>query len=102
VVNIAAPLNGAKFRRREVIHYEGSATDAEQEAIISGLKWYFDGSEITAGSGKTSFDQQLTATAPLGNHTIRLEATDAQGHAVSTTVTISIGPALCPSTSNCP
>jgi hypothetical protein len=100
VVNIAAPLNGAKFRRGEVVHYAGSATDAEQEAITgSGLQW-FDGT-TGIGSGQ-SFDLKLDPTAALGPHTIKLEATDAQGHKSSATVTISVGPALCASTANCP
>jgi hypothetical protein len=102
VANIASPLSGVKFRRGEFIHYEGSASDAEQEAIVAGLNWYFDGTLISASTGKTSFDQKIGATAPIGNHTIKLEATDSQGHVGSTTVMISIGPALCPSTSNCP
>jgi hypothetical protein len=104
-VNIASPLDGAKYRRGEFIHYDGSATDAFDSAIVAGLKWYFDGTEISEGNGKMSFDKRLAADTPLGNHTIRLEATDSQGgsgHVASTTVTINIGPALCPSTSKCP
>jgi hypothetical protein len=102
IVNIAAPLNGSKYRRGEFINYEGSATDGEQEAIVGGLKWYFDGVQITEGDGKQSFDKRLAANTPLGNHTIKLEATDNQGNVSSKTVTINIGPALCPSTSKCP
>jgi hypothetical protein len=101
IVNIASPLN-SKYRRLEFIHYEGSASDGEQEAIVAGLKWYFDGVQITDGDGKQSFDKQIPAGAPLGNHTIRLDATDAQNHTSSASVMISIGPALCPSTSKCP
>jgi hypothetical protein len=101
IVNIASPLS-SKYRRGEFIHYEGSASDGEQEAIVAGLKWYFDGVQITDGDGKQSFDKQIAAGAPLGNHTIRLDATDAQNHTSSASVTISIGPALCPSTSKCP
>jgi hypothetical protein len=103
ITNIASPLNGAKVRRGEFVHYEGSATDAEQEAITgANLKWYDD--RLTPqliGTGQ-SFDLRLAADSPLGDHHIKLEATDLQGHTYSTTVTITIGPALCPSTSKCP
>jgi len=101
IVNIASPLS-SKYRRGEFIHYEGSASDGEQEAIVAGLKWYFDGVQITEGDGKQSFDKRIAAGASLGNHTIRLDATDAQNHTSSASVIISIGPALCPSTSKCP
>jgi hypothetical protein len=101
--NVASPLNGGKYRRGEFVHYEGSATDAEQSAITGGgLKWY-DSKPSThqIGTGQ-SFDLKLAADAPLGEHVITLTATDAQGHTASTTVTITVGPALCPSTSKCP
>jgi hypothetical protein len=103
ITNIASPLNGAKVRRGEFVHYEGSATDAEQEAITgANLKWYDDRlTPQSIGTGQ-SFDLRLAADSPLGDHHIRLEATDLQGHPYSTTVTITIGPALCPSTSKCP
>jgi hypothetical protein len=101
-VNIASPLNGSKYRRGEFVHYEGSAFDAFNGAIITGLKWYFDDTVIDEGTDKMSFDKKLAATAPLGNHTIKLVATDADGHVGSASVTIIIGPALCPSTSSCP
>jgi hypothetical protein len=101
--NIASPLNGSKYRRGEQVHYEGSASDAEQSAITGdNLKWYdnrLTPSQIGTGQ---SFDLRLAADSPLGDHIIKLEATDAQGHKTFTTVTISIGPALCPSTSKCP
>ncbi|OLB23643.1 MAG: hypothetical protein AUH17_06290 [Actinobacteria bacterium 13_2_20CM_68_14] len=103
IVNIASPLNGSKYRRGEFIHYEGSATDGEQESIVTGLQWYFDGTPISPeGTGTQSLDKKLAANTPLGNHTITLKATDNQTNVGSTSVTISIGPALCPSTSKCP
>jgi hypothetical protein len=102
VVNIASPLSG-KYRRGEFIHYEGSATDGEQEAIVGELQWYFDGNQILPeGTGTQSFDKKIAANTPLGNHTITLKATDGQNHTSSASVTINIGPALCPSTSKCP
>jgi hypothetical protein len=101
--NIASPLDGAKVRRGENVHYEGSATDAEQEAITgANLKWYDD--RLTPqliGTGQ-SFDLRLALDSPLGDHHIKLEATDAQGNKYSTTVTITVGPSLCASTSKCP
>jgi hypothetical protein len=102
-VNIAAPLNGTKYRRGETVHYEGSASDAEQSAITgAGLQWTDDKlSPPPIGTGQ-SFDLKIAANAPLGDHKITLTATDAQGHPASTSVTITVGPALCPSTSNCP
>ena len=102
IVNIASPLNGSRYRRGEFIHYEGSATDGEQESIVTGLQWYFDGTLSPEGTGTQSFDKKLVANTSLGNHTITLKATDNQGNVGSTSVTISIGPALCPSTSKCP
>jgi hypothetical protein len=103
ITNIASPLNGAKVRRGEFVHYEGSATDAEQEAITgANLKWYDDRlSPQQIGTGQ-SFDLRIAANSPLGDHHITLIATDTQGHTNSTTVTISIGPALCASTAKCP
>jgi len=102
VTNIASPLNGAKVRRRDSVHYEGSAFDAEQEAITgANLKWYDDKlSPQQIGTGQ-SFDLKMPQNAPLGDHHIKLEATDAQGHVNSITVTISVVATLCPSTSNC-
>jgi hypothetical protein len=102
-VNIAAPLNGTKYRRGETVHYEGSATDAEQSAITgTGLQWTDD--KMTPqqiGTGQ-SFDLKIAANAPLGDHKITLTATDTQGNPASAFVIITVGPALCPSTSNCP
>jgi hypothetical protein len=101
--NVASPLNGAKYRRGEFVHYEGTATDAEQSAITGiNLTWSDDKpAPHGIGSGE-SFDLKLLPDAPLGDHRITLTATDTQGHATSKTVTITIGPALCPSTSKCP
>jgi hypothetical protein len=101
IVSIASPLNGAKYRRLEFVHYEGSATDAQENAITGdNLKWYDGNTPIRTGQ---SFDLKLTSTAALGNHTIKLVATDVvHDKTDSATVTISVGPALCPSTSKCP
>jgi hypothetical protein len=100
IVNIASPLNGAAYRRGQFVHYEGSATDAQDNAITGGsLKWYDGTTQIGTGQ---SFDLRLTSTAALGNHTIKLEATDSQGNVRSATVTISVAPAVCASTANCP
>jgi hypothetical protein len=101
--NVASPLNGGKYRRGEFVHYEGTATDAEQSAITgNNLTWSDDKpSPHGIGSGQ-SFDLRLAPDAPLGDHHITLTATDAQGHSTSKTVTITVGPALCPSTSKCP
>lgn len=101
--SIASPLNGAKFRRGEFVHYDGSAFDAFESAITGdGLKWFDDKpSSHQIGTG-SSFDLKIAANAPLGDHLITLTATDGNGHSRSATVTITIGPALCPSTSNCP
>src|SRR5205814_5197344 len=102
VTNIASPLSGAKVRRGEKVHYEGSAFDAEQEAITGGnLRWYDDKlSPQQIGTGQ-SFDLKIAASAPIGDHHIKLEATDAQGHVDSATVTITVQATLCPSTNNC-
>jgi hypothetical protein len=102
-VNIAAPLNGAKVRRGEFVHYEGSATDAFDGAITgAGLEWTDD--KLTPqliGTGQ-SFDLKIPDNAPLGDHVITLTATDGQNHKSSASVTITVNPALCPSTSKCP
>jgi len=104
-VNIAAPLNGTRYRRNEQIHFEGSAFDSKDGEIVSTLKWYDNGTLIADGTGKTSFDLKVASDAVLGDHVIRLEATDADvpvGNVGFTTVTITIRPAVCPSTSKCP
>jgi hypothetical protein len=101
--SIASPLNGAKFRRGEFVHYEGSAFDAFDSAITgSGLKWFDDKpSPHQIGEG-ASFDRKIANDAPLGDHKITLTATDGNGNSASVTVTISVLPAVCPSTFNCP
>jgi hypothetical protein len=102
-VNIAAPYNGAKFRLGDNIHYEGYATDAEDGEIVDSLRWFDNGSPIPGSSGKTSFDLKVPSTAALGNHVIRLEASDANAeHTVFTSVTIQIKPRVCSSSSGCP
>ena len=93
----------SKYRRGEFVHFEGSATDAQENAITGpNLKWY-DGNTLI-GTGQSFPDLKLTSTTALGNHTIKLEATDVahENKSGSATVTISVGPALCPSTSRCP
>jgi hypothetical protein len=107
--SITSPFNGAKFRVGDNIHYEGYATDAEDGAIVDAncapssgpcLRWYDNDALISEGTGKTSFDKPAPATT--GTHVIKLEATDSDGHATSTTVTISIKPKVCSSSQNCP
>ena len=100
-VNISAPLDGQRYRRGETIHFEGSAFDSKDGAIVTTLKWYDDDTLIPEGSGQTSFDYDVPTTAPTGNHVIKLEATDSDGNTGSATVTINIRPAVCP-TSRCP
>jgi hypothetical protein len=102
-VNIASPLNGSKVRRGEFVHYEGGASDASDGAITGAqLEWSDDKlSPSIIGTG-TSFDLRLGPNSPLGDHHITLKATDASGNSATKTVTITIGPALCPSTSKCP
>ena len=100
-VNIAAPLNGAVFRRGERIHHEGYAADPEQGPLT--LEWSHDGTPIPAGAGQTSFDYQLPANAPLGSRVITFKATESPpGLSSSTSVTITVRPAVCPGTGNCP
>ena len=95
-VNIAAPLAGQSYRRRETIHFEGTAFDSKDGEIVSTLKWYDGSTLISEGNGKTSFDYQVPANAPLGSHVIKLEATDSDGQKGEATVTITIRPAVCP------
>jgi hypothetical protein len=104
--NIVAPLNGATVRVGEQIHYEGYASDHDQQAIVSGLRWYIKaptvGSQfvqISEGDGKTSFDK--LAPTVLGIHVIKLEATDAQGNKGSAEVTINVKPKACSTTKDC-
>jgi hypothetical protein len=98
--SILSPFNGAKYRVGDNIHFEGYATDAEDGAIVATLKWYDNNVLIPEGTGQTSFDKPAPATT--GNHTIKLEATDLDGHTTSTNVTISIKPKVCSSSQNCP
>jgi hypothetical protein len=101
--NIASPLNGSNYRRGEFVHFEGSAFDAFNGAITgSNLAWTDDKPSLHGIGTGTSFDLRLAADAPLGPHHITLAATDNSSHTASTTVTINVGPALCPSTKNCP
>lgn len=102
-VNVASPLNGGKYRRGEFLHLDGSASDASDGSITGAqLQWSDDRLTPTAIGTGQSTDFRLPATAPLGDHHITLTATDGSGHSSSRTVTITIGPALCPSTSKCP
>jgi hypothetical protein len=110
-VNIASPLNGSTVRRTETIRYEGDAWDPEDGAIAdqncttstSGpcLRWYDNGTLISAGTGKPSFDLAVAANAPVGSHVIKLEATASDGTVRFATVTITIRPKLCTTTAGC-
>ena len=86
-VSISSPANGASFPSGTSISFAGTATDAEQGDLTSGLAWTssLDGPIGTGGS----FSKVLN----VGTHTIVASVTDAGGLPGSATITIIVTPA---------
>jgi hypothetical protein len=84
-VAINAPLTGNSFEAGQDVVFEGSALDIEDGALAGAqLVW-------TSGTTQLATGNQFTASGlALGTHTIRLTATDSDGAAAATSVSIRI------------
>jgi hypothetical protein len=84
---IAAPLEGSSYRLTDKIHFAGTGEDAEDGDLTGdSLRW----TEGTTSRGMGNSFDVAASTLGAGFHTITLTATDSNGHAVSTSVTIHI------------
>ena len=85
VVTITAPADGSVFNSGDLIHFEGTATDAEDGDLTASLDWNssIDGAIGTGGM----FDAVLSD----GVHTITASATDSDSNTGSDQITITVG-----------
>lgn len=82
VVTITAPTNGLTITVGTAVAYAGSATDAEDGAIVPD--WY-DSVAGTLGSGTSG-----TYTPAVGTHRLTASATDTDGQVGSAAVTVQV------------
>lgn len=82
--SIASPGNNASFSQGASISFSGSASDAQDGNLTSGLRWTsnIDGA---IGSG-ASFSRTLSA----GTHTITASVTDSGGMNGTTSITVNV------------
>ena len=85
VVSISSPADGASFGSGTMITFEGTALDAEDGDLASGLAWEssIDGELGTGGS--------ISAVLSDGNHIIAASVTDAGGSTASDSITVIVG-----------
>ena len=89
VVDIAAPLDGAKFTSGDGITLSGTANDAEDGGITARIVWESDlDGPIGSGGSVTT-----TTIAPLsdGTHEITASATDDGGRTGTASIVITVG-----------
>ena len=85
VVSISSPADGASFGSGTMITFEGTALDAEDGDLASGLAWEssIDGELGTGGS--------ISAVLSDGNHIIAASVTDAGGSTAGDSITVIVG-----------
>jgi hypothetical protein len=85
VVTISAPADGAYFKDTDPITFRGSANDPEDGPIAgTSLRWLSD------ISGQIGIGNPVTTSLPLGDHVIRLNATDSQGAVGEAQITVHV------------
>ena len=85
VVTIDGPVDGASFTEADSVSFAGTATDAEDGVLTTGLVWTSDVDGVI-GSGASFTTDILSA----GVHVITAEVTDSGGAVGSATITITI------------
>jgi len=85
-VAITAPADGSAFDEGTSISFFGTAGDAEDGTISANLSWTSDSSPIGTGAS-------ISATLPVGAHTIEATVTDSGGLAASATITVTVNAA---------
>lgn len=86
VVTITSPANGARFNSGTAISFSGSATDAEDGDLTSGLVW------TSSLNGPIGTGGSFSAVLSDGTHTLTAAATDTGGLGGSASVIITIAP----------
>jgi GEVED domain/Bacterial Ig domain len=85
VVNITSPANGASITAGTSFTLSGTANDAEQGNMSSGLQWILDGTTTIA----TGANANVVISSP-GAHTITARVTDSGGLQGSQMVNVSV------------
>jgi hypothetical protein len=83
---ISSPSSGASFDAGEAVGFSGSASDPEDGALTGGALVWTSSRDGQIGTG-TSFSK---ADLSVGNHTIRLIATDSDGAKDTASVSIAV------------
>lgn len=84
-VSITSPANGSSFQQGALIHFAASVSDPQDGSVPnSAIVWRSDGVEI--GRGATIDRSNL----PVGDHVIRVTATDAEALSSSAQITIHV------------
>lgn len=89
-VTILSPSNGLVEEEGYPIHFEATATDAEDGDLSSAIRW-FSNIDLWLRDG-AAFDYPQDETLSLGTHIIRAEVTDSGGKTSSANITLTLIP----------
>jgi hypothetical protein len=82
VVSVTTPANNAQFATSDIVTFRGTASDAEDGNLSSGLTWRSNLRGLL-GSGAT-----LSTSLPAGTHVVTASITDSAGAGASAAVTV--------------